>query len=587
MPARIASGGQRLRLWTPEAIPAPLGPGQFTRHAAWAIHNGTISWFMPLSRPLKHYGGGARVQEYHYIIAGAGASGCALTNRLVADPANKVLLIEAGPTDRNPMIHMPMGFPMVLSRKEETWNYPSDPKDSLPESFWVRGRVLGGSSSVNGQVYMRGRPADYDGLAIPGWGWREVGKAFEEIEDHELGPAPGRGAGGPLKITLHPDKNLVCDALIAAVAAAGAAETPDLNQEDGIAVGYLPRNIYRGRRQSAAVAFLNPVRAAPNLTIVTNTEVTRLVFEGKRAVGVEVQDKNGTRVIRAQKEIILCAGALNTPKILMLSGIGPAPTLQKYGIEIVVDAPQVGQNLVEQLGFMPLYRLTHGSLNHKLSGIGLLVSVAQYFLTRRGLLGNALFHLGALLSTEQGATRPNAIFQFMTGSAALDHEKGKIEPEKLPGATLSAYIIKPKSRGYLTIVSADPTIPPYFNPNYLTHEDDRRQSIALLRLVRKIFSHPAVKKFGFEEVTPGPSVETDEQILAYFKKSGSLTLHALGTCRMGVDETSVVDSALRVRGVDGLRVADISILPEMVSPHTNAPAMMIGWRAGQIIGDTG
>lgn len=518
-----------------------------------------------------------------FIVVGAGSSGCALTNRLVGDPANRVLLIEAGPKDSSPMIHIPMGFPMVLQNPKQTWNYPSHPKTATPERFWVRGRVLGGSSSINGQVYMRGRPADYDGLGIPGWGWNDVGRAFEEIENHEPGPANWRGSGGPLRVSVHPDQNPVCDALIEAVVAEGAVAANDLNQEDGIAVGYQPRTVHNGRRQSAAVAFLRPIRSAPNLTIVTDTEVNRIVFEGTRAVGVEVRDKRGVGVIRAEKEIILSAGALNSPKLLMLSGIGPAQTMQRHGIPLVVDAPQVGQNLSEQLGYIPLYRLTHGSLNHRLNGIGLLMSLLQYVLTRTGPLSYALFHLSALISTAPSGNRPNAIFQFAPLSAALDHEKGDIKPEKLPGGTLSAYIIRPRSRGYLTITSADPSAPIYFDPKYLSHEDDRRDSVALMRAVRKIFSHPAVRKFGFEEVTPGAAVQTDEQILEFFRKSGSLTLHALGTCRMGVDDQSVVDPRLRVRGVEGLRVADISVLPEMVSPHTNAPAMMIGWRAGQII----
>jgi choline dehydrogenase-like flavoprotein len=526
------------------------------------------------------------LRDYDYVVVGAGSSGCALTNRLVANVANEVLLIEAGPRDTSPMIHMPMGFPKVLQKPDQTWNYPRRDGVATPEAFWVRGRVLGGSSSINGQVYMRGRPADYDGLNIPGWGWEKVSKAFEEFENHELGAAEGRGAGGPLRITVHPDRNPVCDALIhAVVGVQGGIEAVDLNQEDGIVVGYQPRSVYRGKRQSAAVAFLKPILAARNLSIATETVVNRVLFDGKRAVGVEVKDRRGVRVIRARKEIILAAGALNTPKLLMLSGVGPADTLQKYGIAVVSDSPNVGQNLVEQLGFIPVFRLTHGSQNHRISGPGLLGSLLQYFVMGTGPLSYALFHLSAMISTVPGRKRPDAIFQFMPASAALNHETGKIQPEKLPGATLSAYIIRPKSRGYLTITAADPDAPIYFDPRYLTHADDRRDSVALMRTVRQIFNHPALKAFGFDEVTPGPSVQTDAQIEEFFLKSGSLTLHALGTCRMGVDPQSVVDPRLRVRGVEALRVSDISVLPEMVGPHTNAPAMMLGWRAGQIIAE--
>lgn len=537
---------------------------------------------------LRQAGAGAGeeidVTDYDYIVVGAGSGGCALSNRLVADPANRVLLIEAGRMDSNPMIHMPRGFPKVLEKTDDMWRYPSDSNFSGPEQFWMRGRVLGGSSSVNGQVYMRGRPDDYDGLNIPGWGWAEVSKAFEEFENHELGVAEGRGSGGLLNITVHPDKQPVCDALIEAVVAEGGVETPDLNQEDGQAIGYQPRTVYKGKRQSAAKAFLQPILSAPNLTVRIKTETQRVVFEGKRAVGVELKGKNGKiEVIRAKKEIILCAGALSTPKVLMLSGIGPADTLGKYGIDVLVDAPQVGQNMSEQLGFGPIYRLTHGSDNHKLRGLGLVKSVLQYFLTKKGPLSYAVFEMSGMINTKPGLNRPNAIFQFTPASATIDKVKGTIVPEKEPGATLSAYIIRPKSRGYLTITGPNPEDPIYFDPKYMTHEDDRRDSVALFRTIRKIFSNPSVKKFGFDEVSPGPSVQTDEQIIDYYMTSGSYALHALGTCRMGIDEESVVDPHLRVRGVEGLRVADISILPEMVSTHTNAPGMMIGWRAGQII----
>ncbi len=241
---------------------------------------------------------------YDYIVVGAGSSGCALTNRLVSDRASTVLLIEAGPKDTDPMIHIPMGFPKVLEKPDEIWHYPGDPGNATPEKFWLRGRVLGGSSSINGQVYVRGRPADYDDLNIPGWSWREVGRAFTEFENHELGSAPDRGSGGLLNVTMHPKRNPVCDALIEAAVANGAVETPDLNQEDGLAVGYLPRTIYRGRRQSAAVAFLKPICTAPNLTILTDAQVNRVVCDGTRAVGVELRVDRGMRSIRARKEII-------------------------------------------------------------------------------------------------------------------------------------------------------------------------------------------------------------------------------------------------------------------------------------------
>ncbi len=525
------------------------------------------------------------MREFDYIIVGAGSAGCALANKLTANPNNNVLLIEAGRRDVNPFIHMPRGFAKILSNVLDTWHIPMDKNVAGPETVWVRGKVLGGSSAINGQVYMRGRPADYDGLNVPGWSWKDVGRVFEEIENHELGPAEDRGSGGPLKISVHPKKQPVADAVIEALVAQGAVEAADINQVDQDAVGYLNRTIYKGKRQSAAVAFLKPIESRPNLTIQTETEVLRVVFEGKRAIGVEAQNSAGKEVIRAKTEVILSAGALLSPKILMLSGVGPADTLKKFGIDVLVDAPQVGQNMVEQLGFIPIYRLTHGSDNHRLRGFGLILSVLEYTLFKTGPLSYAAFELVSQFSTRPGLNRPDANFQFTSASAALNEAGNGIVPENLPGATLSTYITRPKSRGFITITSADPAAPIHCDPRYLTHEDDRRATVALFRRLRVLFQHPALKKFGFEEVVPGPSVNTDEEIIDFILKKGSYALHALGTCRMGTDESSVVDPRLRVRGVTGLRVSDISVLPEMVSTNTNAPAMMIGWRTGQLIGE--
>ena len=522
--------------------------------------------------------------EFDYIVVGAGSGGCALVNRLTERTDTTTLLIEAGREDVNPMIHIPRGFAKILDGETDMWRNPIDPSVKAPEMVWMRGEVLGGSSSVNGQVYMRGRPDDYDGLNVPGWGWDQVGKAFAEIESHELGAGPDRGANGPLRITIHPDHHAVSDALMEAVVANGAVATEDLNQEDGPAVGYQPRNVFKGRRQSAAVAFLNPVKSRPNLTIRTRTRVRRVVFEGNRAVGVEVKTADGaTATIRARKEVVLCAGALTTPKLLMLSGIGPAATLGKYGIPVLVDTPQVGQNMTEQLCFIPTYRLKKGSENHKLTGLGLIKTMLQYVLFRSGPLSHAVFELSAFFKTTPGANRPDAMFQFIPASATIDKMTGSMVPEKLPGATFSAYLVRPKSRGYMTITSADPDAPAFFDPAYLTHPDDRKGYAEMVRRLREFVSHPALKPFGFEEVSPGPSVQTEEEIVEYCLTYGSYAVHALGTCCMGTDVDSVVDPELRVRGVEGLRIADISILPEMVSSHTNAPAMMIGWRAGQII----
>jgi choline dehydrogenase-like flavoprotein len=522
------------------------------------------------------------VADFDYIVVGAGSAGCALVNRLVADPANRVLLIEAGGEDNGLLTKIPRTFIQALGVEKQVWTFPTAPGASGPNPFWVRGKLLGGSSAVNGMVYMRGRPDDYDGLGLPGWDWAHVGRAFAEMENHQLGAGPDRGSGGPLDVTVHPDRTELCDAMIEAASAEGAMPTEDLNQEDGAAVGYQPCTVKHGIRVSAAKAFLEPIRHARNLTIMILTETDRIIFEGKRAIGVQVRQQGGpARVIHADKEIILSAGALNSPKLLMLSGIGPAATLKQHGIDVLVDAPDVGQNLSEQLGYMPMFRLTHGSWNSRLRGIGAVISAIQYALFRKGPLAHACFELSAVLKTGTGSNRPDAVMQF--NGVSLSFENGKVAPEKLPGAMMSCYTIRPKSRGYMTITSADPQAPVHWDPKYMTHEDDRKGAVEVVRAIRKITSHPALKKFGMEEIAPGPAVQTEEQIVDYFLKYGTYAYHALGTCRMGSDAASVVDPSLKVRGVEGLRVADISVLPEMVNTHTNAPAMMIGWRAGEII----
>ena len=520
--------------------------------------------------------------DFDYIVVGAGSAGCALVNRLVADPANRVLLIEAGGEDNNLLTKIPRTFIQALGVARQVWSFPPAPDAATPNPSWVRGKVLGGSSAVNGMVYMRGRPADYDGLGIPGWDWAHVGRAFAKMENHELGAAEDRGSGGPLDVTVHPDPSPLCDAMIEATSSEGATATDDLNQEDGPAVGYQPCTVKNGIRVTAATAFLEPIRHARNLTVMTLTETDNVVFEGKRAVGVEVRQQGGAaRVIRADKEIILTAGALNSPKLLMLSGVGPAETLEKHGIDVVVDLPEVGQNLSEQLGYMPMFRLTHGSLNGRLRGIGAVVSAIQYALFRKGPLAHACFEMSAVLKAGAGSNRPDTVMQF--NGVSLSFENGKILPERLPGAMMSCYTIRPKSRGYMTITSADPSAPVHWDPKYMSHPEDRKAAVEVVQAIRKITSHPALKKFGMEEIAPGPQVQTEEQIVDFFMTYGTYAYHALGTCRMGTDTASVVDPKLRVRGVEGLRVSDISVLPEMVNTHTNAPAMMLGWRAGEII----
>lgn len=523
--------------------------------------------------------------QFDIIIVGAGSSGCVLANRLSANPNISVLLIESGPVDKNPLIQMPRGIGKMLTPgNPHVWDYKVSQGEGKESEDWLKGRTLGGSSSVNGMVYLRGHPSEYDeweAAGCVGWGWDNIGRCYKSMEDHELGEAEWRGIGGPLKITMHPSGDPLLEAVIEAAGEAGVPRVADLNAALQGGIGYQPRNIWRGRRQSASKAFLAPVRARANLTVITGTDVLRIIFEGRRAVGVEVRDANGTSIIRATREIILSAGALNSPKILQLSGVGPAEKLQELGIEVIVDAPGVGQHLLEHRCVLLQVRLKGGSLNQVFAGMGLVKSLAQYFIKGKGPLTHAAHEVCAFFKTRPELTRPDA--ELGVGLYSITVVDGKIALEKEQGMTWVGYFTNPDSVGTVTLTSKDPDAPVAINANYLSTENDRRSSIALLRFMRKILEQPALRSHIVAETLPGPSCQTDDQLAEAFFKNGSTAYHAASTCRMGSDPSSVVDPQLRVRGVDGLRVVDTSIMPTLITGNTNGPAMVIAMRAAEII----
>lgn len=519
-----------------------------------------------------------------YVIIGAGSAGSVLANRLTRNPRISVIVIEAGPTDSNPFIHMPRGVGKLVSDPKVMWHTPvlRDRTVNEPE-MWLRGKVLGGSSSVNGMVYFRGYPANYDGLGLPGWGWGDIGPIFKAMEHHELGETASRGGRGPLRISLHPERHPMCEAMISAVEATGVRRALDMNEEDRETVGYQPRTIWRGRRQNTAKAFIRPARSRPNLRILTETRVLRLVFEGKRAIGVLVRDAAGERIIHAGREVILSAGTLQSPKLLQLSGIGPARHLAALGIPVVADVAQVGQNLIEQRMLNPGYRVSHHSDNRELRGARLIKNVLKYGLLGQGIMTAAMFEVAALLKSRTDVPRPDGKISF--GPYSIRRENGRIVPETEPGASLLCCQIYPRSKGQLQLASPDPYAEPDITPNYLTDAEDRRISIDMFRRMREIIAQDSMRAYAPRELLPGPDVQSDDEIIAAYLELGIPGLHAVGTCRMGLDEASVVDPALRVRGVEGLRVVDISVLPGLVSSNTNAPAMAIGWRAAELIAE--
>ncbi|RYY38972.1 MAG: oxidoreductase, partial [Sphingomonadales bacterium] len=469
------------------------------------------------------------------------------------------------------------------------WDYQVHTGGNAAPERWFRGKTLGGSSSVNGMVYMRGAPADYDGweqLGCTGWGWDQVGRTFMALEDHDQGAGAWRGAGGPLRITTHPTGDPLQESIVKAGEEMGIARVSDVNAVEATlegGIGYQPTTRYKGARFSSARAFLADAASRPNLTVATETDVLRIEFDGRRASGIRVRGKDGEHSIRASREIVVSAGAIQTPKLLQLSGIGPAGLLRSHGIEVVVDAPEVGQNLREHRHVDLRLRVRSHSQNKALSGVRAAFTFLRYLLFKSGPMSHAAHEVGAFAKSSPDLDRADLQFGLMTLSASSTGKEGKIGLDPFPGITFITYFTRPESQGEVRIASADPDAAPYVNANHLSTEIDRQRFVAAFRWNRRLAAQPALKRYVVEEAGPGPSVETDDEILAAAMSLGGTCFHTAGTARMGTDERAVVDPRLRVRGVEGLRVADTSIMPTLVSGNTNGPAMMIGLRAAEFV----
>lgn len=527
--------------------------------------------------------------EFDYVIVGAGTAGCVLANRLSADSRVSVVLVEAGEEDTNPLIAVPRGFGRLLGDPTSAWHYPTRPFGPAQQTeHWVRGKTLGGSSSLNGMVYSRGHRADYDALADlgnPGWGWDAMLPILRTIEDNELGASELRGEGGPLHLSTAEGGDPLLEDVIAAGTQLGWRRARDLNEADEERIGYTMATIRDGRRVSAADAFLHPVIDRPNLTVAPRTSVDRVLLDGPRALGV--RGRSGGQVVeyRATREVILSSGALGTPRILQLSGIGDRATLAEAGVEAVVHSPNVGAGMREHRVFTTQFRLAEDIGYNRLLGTpeGERQATEEYQATGGGPLAAPSFDIVGLFKTRPELDRPDGQLQIAPYSM-LPPEPGEgIRLEREPGMLCIAYMLRPESEGRVRVTSPDPDASLDIDPGYLSTEHDRTTSVAVFRAVRRLFATEPLAGRIAHETAPGQRVRTDQEIIDAGLTAGTCGYHAIGTAAMGPGDDDVVDSRLRVRGVANLRVVDASVLPTMVSGNLNGPVSALAWHAASYV----
>jgi choline dehydrogenase len=524
--------------------------------------------------------------EFDYIIVGAGSAGCVLANRLSADGRHSVLLLEAGPKDSNIWIHVPLGYGRLFKEKSVNWMYQTEPEPELNgrQVFQPRGKTLGGSSSINGLLYVRGQHEDYDRWrqrGNAGWGYDDVLPYFKMAENQARGADQFHGAGGPLPVSDMIQVEPLSKAFIQAAVETGLPYNPDFNGASQEGVGFFQTTTRNGRRASTAVAYLGPAKGRGNLRIETSAQASRILFEGRRAIGLEYRQGAELRRARARKEVLISSGAYNSPQLLQLSGVGPGELLRKHGIDVVLDAPGVGHDLQDHLQVRIVMRCSqkitlNDTINHPIRRT---LAGVRYALFRQGWLTIAAGTAGAFFKTSPRLASPDIQVHFLPFSTDKMGEK----LHEFSGFTASVCQLRPESRGTLRIKSADPSVPPEIRINYLSTETDRTTNVEALKILRKIMNAPALKPFVVEEVDPGTKVATDAELLDFCRQRGSTIYHPTSTCRMGNDALAVVDQRLLVRGLEGLRVVDGSVMPDLVSGNTNAPIIMIAEKASDMI----